>query len=80
MFDNRDCARHDAGMKPDWKLIDRLAVAIGIGAPAIAQWRVRGVPRMYHMLLLDEARARNIRATREQLGIPPENDGKDRPK
>ena len=57
-------------MEPNWPLIDELAAAIGVGQPARAKWRKIGVPRMYHLLLLDEAARRGRFVTRAMLGIP----------
>ena len=50
---------HDAGM--DWELINRLATACGVNRNTLYQWRNRGaVPKMYHLMLLDMARAARL--------------------
>jgi hypothetical protein len=54
-----------------WDFIETAANELGVSAEAFRKWRTRGVPRMYHLSVVDIAARERFALDRAAFDEPP---------
>ena len=58
-------------MLDQWAFIESVAGNLGVTDKALEKWRIRGVPRMHRLAIVDEAHFRGFNLDREAFDRPP---------